>query len=68
MSEIPKVDVVYHIQNIDSRLYLERSAIPAQPSVPQMRPEDPKSKRQHVRHYSVSKQNPNIHVHSVEDH
>jgi len=68
MSEIPKVDVVYRIQNVDSRLYLERSAIPAQPSVPQMRPEDSTSKRQHVRHYSVFKQNPIIHVHSVEGH
>jgi hypothetical protein len=65
MSEIPRINVIYRIQNVDSRLYLERGAT----SVPQMRPEDATSKRQHVRHYySVSKQNSNVHVHSVEDH
>lgn len=43
MSEIPKVDVIYRIQNVDSRLYLERSAIP----IARMRLEDATSRRQH---------------------
>jgi len=61
MPELPKLDVIYRIRNVDTRLYLERSLGPC---APQMRSEEVTSKRQHVRRYLVSGQKPNIYVHS----
>jgi len=56
----PKSNTIYHIRNVDSGLYVERGIS----SVPQMRPENTTSKRQHVRTCSASSGKADTYVHS----